>query len=881
MTTGRRPHRIAVWLVSRAIPEADREMILGDLEEEFVRRSRTSVTRAVAWYWWQLVLFWMNSAGAGRVATHDRTSRWEVRAMVSELGKAASRLLRDWRFSTSTTLVLGIGLGAALVAYSVGDRILLRPLPYHEPERVALIRADVGELRDHPGLAMAEVADLREITDQFAGVESATAESVLSLDQDGQLNPVLTARVTPGLFELLGVSPVLGRVFDETEGTRFWGGAILSHAFWLGQLGGDPAAVGKTLRVQGNEVPITGVMPAGFTLQLGKGANISSDVEIFLPLDIDPNRRDFWGYRTVVRLREAVSFASANASLAALASALPERWPEAYGAARLSFVAHPVSEDLLRDVRPAINVAVAGVILLLLVSLANGASLMLGRQRTRQANLAVRSALGAGRGRLLGVVLSEALIVSTAAGVFGVALAAWGVSALRSLSPPGVPRWGELAIDARFFGAAMILVLLATLATGLYPALKTSVSTAPILRGENLRDGAGANRVRQSLVGLQMAVAVVFIFAGTVLGRSALRLSHVDLGFDPTHALTLAVPTDPARVGSGEEEWTFRKQLRERIRSIPGVVEAGAVSHVPLLGYAPTDAFSPPTADTVNWGNHLANYFAVTPGYLESIRVQLRQGRMIEDRDLDEDRTVAVVDESLAAAVFPGESPVGRIFRPGWGLPDLEIVGVIRHPRVMDVRQAIRPQIYVPYTLFHWAPLSYVVRTAGEPTSLASAVHREVDELGSGRAVYGVRTLQSYVADATSSGRLTLTLILFQAALTAILAAFGLFTVIAYLAYQTRHDTAIRSALGATRSEILGHHMRGGMAIMIVALPVGLGLALLGSRLIRGMVFQVSATDGWSLAAAAVLTGAVGLLATYLPARSAAVADPMEALRSD
>jgi hypothetical protein len=385
--------------------------------------------------------------------------------------------------------------------------------------------------------------------------------------------------------------------------------------------------------------------------------------------------------------------------------------------------------------------------------------------------------------------------------------------------------------------------------------------------------------VRRTLVAVQVSLAVVLVFGALVLGRSAVSLARVDLGFDPSNALTLAVPTDGDRFSTRQEQWAFHRELRDRVRALPGVSEAGAVSHLPLAGYAPTDAFSPPTADTLNWGNDLANYFAATPGYLEAIRVELVAGRLLEDADLEAQRAIAVVDESLIADHF-ADGPVGTVIKAGWGLPDLEIVGVIRHPRVMNVRGEVRPQIYVPFTVFPWGPLHYVVRGASNPTALATSLRSEVGALGAGRAVFKVRTLDSYLAAATSSVRLTLALIVVQAVLTALLAALGLFTVIAYVAFQARRDTAVRSALGATRRELLEHHLRGGAAILLVAIPIGLGLSLVASRLLGSMVYGVSAADVASLTVAAVITALVGLLATWLPARGAARADPMDVLRT-
>lgn len=801
--------------------------------------------------------------------------------MWSGLAQAGRRLARDWRFSTSIVAVLGVGMGAALVGWTVVDRILLRPLPYDDPDRLGLIRIDVGEIRDHPGIAMAEVADLRALEETFDGVESAAAESVMTLGVGERLESVLTARVSAGLLPLLGVSPRLGRVFTEAEAEDRLGGALVSHAFWLERLGGDSDVLGRALHLDGSEVPILGVMPEGFALHLGRGSNVSADVEVWLPLRIDPDHRSFWGFRTIVRMSEGVTFETANARLEGLAAGLLETWPDAYGDARLRFVAHPLHEDLVADARPSIDTAVAGVLLLLVVSFANGASLMLGRQRAREANLAVRSALGAGRVRLVGVVLGESLVLAIASGTVGATLAAWGVTALRAANPPGVPRWADLGLDARFFLAAALLAVLGTVAAGLYPALKVSTATAGPLRGDTSVGGSSATALRRSLVAVQMALAVVLVFAAAVLGRSAQRLARVDLGFDPTHALTLAVPVDDDRYEETEQLWSFHRALRSRLRALPGVVEAGAVSHLPLAGYAPTDAYSVPTADTLNWGNRLANYFATAPGYLESVGVELREGRFFEDLDLDDERAVAVVDETLVEDLFPGESPLGKVVDAGWDIGELEIVGVIRHPRVMDVRASVRPQIYVPFTVFEWMPLNYVVRAEGDPTLLADAVRREVEVLGAGRAVFRVRTLDSYLAAATSSVRMTLALIVVQAVLTALLAALGLFTVIAYMAYQDRRDTAIRSALGATRHELLRQHIRSGLGVLAIAIPSGVVLAIAGSRVVGGIVYGVAAADAPSLIAAAAITAVVGSLATYLPARSAARADPMEALRSD
>jgi putative ABC transport system permease protein len=898
----RRPPRLAMWLASVALPRYERETILGDLEEDFCRRALASKARANGWYWGQVALIWGNevadrlrdpmggrrmwlreSVGRDPIRRGRESSGWEVVTMWIGFMQTSRRLARDWRFSAAMTFIMGVGIGAGLVAYSVVARVIMQPLPYETADRLALIRVDIGEIRNHPGLAMAEVVDLRELDGAFSNVEAAGAESTATLEMDGQIEPLLSVHLSPGMFGMLGVEPLIGRGFLPEDAEEGGGGMLLSHAFWQSHFAGDRTVIERTLTVNGSPVPVLGVMPEGFALHMGRGTNISADAQAWRPMRLDPESRSFWGFRTIARLEDGRSLEQVNAALAGLTQRLLEEYPDAYGDAELSFVAHDLHSDLVQDARPAINTALAGVLLLLIVAFANSASLMLGRQRAREADLAVRSALGAGRGRLVGSILGEALVLAFAAGTVGAGLAAWGVFGLRALNPPGVPRWSDIGIDWSFFAAAIALAIAGFLASGLYPAWKVSAGGAwRVLRGETLYRGASGTRMRRALVGVQISLAVVLIFGALVLGRSTVRLAQVDLGFDPSSTLTLAVPLDRSRSNDVVDIWAFHKGLRDKLASIPNVVSVGGVSHLPLEGYAPTDAYSAAlTADTLNWGNQLANYFATMPGYLSTIGVELQRGRLLEDRDMDERRAVAVVDQSLVDGLFPGEDPIGRIIKVGWGIPDVEIVGVIRHPRVMDAREAVRPQVYVPFTVFRWLPMHYVIRTAGDPLSFVGAVRAEIDAAGGGRAVYKVRSLDSYLAASTSSLRMTLVLIMAQAGLTALLSAFGLFSVMAYLAYQTRRATAIRSALGATRGELLSHHLRSGGTILMGAIPVGLVLALVGSRLLQTMVYDVSPRDFASLGVAAVVAAAVGMLATYLPARSASSADPMETLRAD
>jgi putative ABC transport system permease protein len=896
------PPRLAVWLTRSVLRSWEQESTLGDLEELYAQRVKNGVAWSNVWFWAQALLFvlyeignrvrdplgqrrrWEEDArGKDPVRRGREPGRVEVGTMILGLMQTVRRMMREWRFSTSMILILGIGVGAGLVMFSVVDRVLMQPLPYEAPEELALIRIDLGEIQDHPGLAMAEVADIRTLDEHFVQAETAAAERPVTIETDGALEPVQAAAITPGLFSLLGVQPFMGRIFTEEEADADGDfGIVVSHGFWQGQLGGDADAIGRSVLMDGRQVQVLGVMPAGFALHLGSGTNISPDVAIWLPLRLNPLNRGFWGFRTVVRLQDGRTFEQANAALASLANSMAEMDPEAYGGSPPRILAKPLHQDLVREARPAINAALGGVVLLLLVAFANAASLMLGRQKAREADLAVRSALGAGRSRLMGTVLGEAFVLTVGAAVLGAALAGWTVAALRTMSPPGVPRWDTLGVDWTFFLAAFALAGLGFVFSGLLPALRLSDGSAwQVLRGGSLSRGVAGAGVRRGLVGVQVSLAVVLLFGAIVLGRSAIALGEVDLGFDPSNTLSVAVPVDQRGMEDRTQVFDIYRTVQQRLASLPGVTSVGAISHVPLLGYAPTDGYSHPLADTINWGDHLANYYGVFPGYFETVGMELRAGRFLDELDLDEARPVAVVDESLAADLYPDEEPIGKTIKPGWGLPELEIVGVIRHPRVMDVREEVRGQIYTPVSVFRWLPLNFVVKSEGDPMALTAAVRDEIKAAGAGRAPYQFRSLESYVEESSGAVRFTLMLIVAQAALTALLAAFGLFSVIAYLVRQSRRATAIRSALGATREELVGHHLRGGTRILLVAIPTGVVLAVLGATLFQSMIFGVAVRDVASLLAASALAAAVGLFATYVPARSAARADPMETLRTE
>lgn len=904
------PPRGAMWILNRAVPADASKMVVEDLTEIFQARVRAGTMATRLWFWWQTALFsarftlerlWERlrggAPGGGRRGSRGsqhgpgdsgrNQGTGQQRFRGGNLGSSGfgarsrqtfRRLAKDWRYSLGIILILGIGIGPAAAMLSVVNRVLLRPLGYSEPDRLGLVRIDIGELHNHPGLAISEIADLRNTDGLFQAVEGMDRGSEISLGEGDEMVPVFMKRVTPGTFETLGVSPQIGRYFTEEDPDAHV--VMLSHRLWQSHFGSDPDLVGLTVVLNGRSYEVAGVMPADFALRIRRGSRVHTPVDVWFPFRL-VEHRSFWAFPTLVRLRDGVSFEQANGALEAFARGLSEQHPEAYVGAPLRFVVHPLLPDLVQETRPAINAALAGVLLLLLTSVVNATALLVVGLKGREQELAVRSAMGAGRRTLVSDVVMESVILSAAGAAVGAGLATFGVAALKSVMPRSVPRWETITLGWETLALSAILALVALLIAGVIPAWKVA-QAAP---WQGLRAASGRGRTRRTpgqsiLVGSQIAMAVVLLFGALQLGRSARELAATDLRFDPENVLGFKVPLDYSALPERTSDVDVYLQLRDRLAGLPGVRFVGAISNLPLSGTGPSDAFTPDLADTLAaWDNALANYLPVLPGYFESVRIPLRQGRYFTDDECREGEQVIIVDETLARMAYPGEDPIGRTLRLGWGIPDSRIVGVVAHARIKDPSQEVRPQIYTPYGLFRWNPLHFTVRAEGDPRVLIPAVRAAAADIGTGRALSGFQLLSDNVATATSTLRAVAILLVALALSAALLAALGLYAVVSSVVIQQRKATAIRGALGASPGLLLRQQLRAGSMVLIPALPLGVIVSLLGAQLLETLVYGVGVRDPGSLAVAGVLGALVGILGTYLPARRAAKTDPASALQ--
>ena len=796
--------------------------------------------------------------------------------------QAVRRLAFDWRYAAGVVAILAIGIGPATTMLSVLTNVLLKPLPYANPERLAIVRIQLGQIKNHPGLAMDEIKDFRTLTDVFAQVEGEARAAESSLGPPEALEPVTTVGMTPGMLPMLGVQPAYGRNFtdaDVAEGAR--PPVLLDYGFWRRRFGGSPAVVGTRILVDGRSLEIAGILPEGFTLATGRA--VPQPFDVYFPLRLRDSR-NFWAYPTLVRLKDGVTLDQANARLSAFGPALVKEHPKEYSDAAIAFAVHPLLDDMVRDTRPALRAAMAGVLLLLLVAVANATALAVARLKTRERDLAVRGALGAGRSALVMEVLVESALLGIYGAIAGAALAALGVAAVRRIIPHTVPRWDQIAVGWELVLFAAGLSLAGLVLLGLLPVWKVGRGTPyQVLRAGTAQGGGRAEGAfaRLALVGGQIALTVVLAFGAVQLVRSAARLSRVDLGFD-ANVMTVRVPVNMRQFPNGQGVLEMYQRVRDRLAAIPGVVSVGGVSHVPFSGTALADSFSRDFSREPGWDHPVANYYAVMPGYFQTMKIPVLQGRDITDLENTTQQKVVVIDETLAKAAFPElQNPVGQKLNVGYGMGACEVVGVVGSIRGVEVGRVVRPQLYAPMGTFVRAPVNFNVRATGDPLALRDQVRAAIQGIGAGGALTGFTMLTDNVAAATSTLHAVTGFVTALAIGAGLLSAVGLYIVIAFVVHQRRRASAIRCALGASPGQIIWHHLRTTGWVILLALPVGVGLALAAAPLFSALVYGVAPRDITSLSIAGAVAVVTGLLGTYLPVRRAGTSNVVVALRGE
>ena len=804
--------------------------------------------------------------------------------MTSDLRQAVRALRRRPVLFVVAAGALAIGIGASTAVFSVVDAVLLRPLPFAEPERLFLLWQSIPA-RNEPFVEVSYpfLIGLRTRTRSLASI--AAMPSVNSgFTLGGRERVRVDGRIVTGnFFDVLGARAALGRTFVESEDRV---GAprviVVSHGLWQRRFGADPALVGRTLDVDGKPMTVIGVMPREFRYPPG--------VDLWTPLiPVIPDIMDKpnVGWATLVaRLADGATAAAARSEVDALTA--EEIKLHAPTSPPVKVVLTPLAHEWFGSARPALLVLLGAVLLVQLLACANVAALLLARAAARQREIAVRLTLGASRGRLVRQLLAEAAVIAVAGGLAGTLLAVWGLAALLSLVPAAIPRLEDAAVDPRVLAFGVVLTAVSALAAGLVPALLASRPTLVDILAEGARTAGPAARqvrARAFLVATEAAVALVLLAGAGLLIRTFQNLRHVELGFDPRNVLAFEAVQD--REYKPEERRRFYDAMIERLDAVPGVESSAAVFIRPLWGKAGLDwpIMVEGQSEEDAERNPALNLQIVTHDFFRTMRMPLRRGRGFDGRDTANVTPVVVVSEALARRYWPGQDAVGKRIRTPMPSPPykqtwMTVVGVTAAARYREL-EASRYDVYMSYLQSEEGLRHVVVRTSGDPMALAPAVRAAVTAVDKDVILTDVTSMTSLVDVALGGARFGMQVLSGFALVALLMAALGIYGVVAYVVGRRTREVGIRMALGARAADVLSLVLRQGMRPVAVGLGAGLVLALALGRLSAGLLFEVPSYDPMTLVAATTLLLGVALFACALPARRAARIDPAQALRDE
>lgn len=875
-------------LLRRVVPEEDRDAITGDMAELYaVRERRQGRLRATLWYARNVVRFVVVLLLAGMRRDVRGTGGGIMGGWRTELIRAARRLRRAPVFTAVSVLTIGVGIGAFAAIYGVVESVLLEPPPYEEPDELLWIWRDYWFDLDRGWLGGPDIVMLREQEEAFEGVVAFRSNELNLTGRDGAAPQRVRATVaTADVFDLLGVAPTLGRGFQPGEDTP---GApavtVLGHELWTTAFGADPAVLGTDIYLNGEPTTVVGVAPEGlhFVVHSSLGSP-SPEGDLWIPLRTDlaalsPNAGSFAG---LARVREGASAAQVEAAIDAVGRQLDE----IFGNRGLEMWGVGLKEDLVGGVRPALASLLGAATLLLLILGANLTALLLGRATRRDRELALLSALGAGRARMLQSLLSESVLLGLAGGAVGVGIAFAGADLIRSIAPTGLPRRMEIGVDSSVLTTAALVTLLMSLGAGLLPAGRAlREAAAQRLREGGSRSGAGrtGSRTRSALVVVQVALSLVLLVSSGLITRAFVRLLTADPGFDGRDALTVTVTLDPNRYPEDADVVAFDSRFRAAVSALPGVERVGATDALPLTALAGQTGMRFPGAPGntgVDEEDHpLIDYMAVTPGFMDAAGMRLLEGRRIDEADELEGAPVALIDDLLARRFFADGSALGSPLLIGDDT--LTIVGVVDHARHYTVQADDRYQVYLPLALNATASLRYVVAGAGDPTRLVPDLRRILDGIDPTVPLTDAGTLRGLIEQSLGRERLSLTLLAVFAGAALLLAVLGIYGVVANQVTQRTHEMGVRMALGADRGGVLRLVLGQGARLTVWGTVLGLLAAVAASRVLVGVVAGVDPRDPLVYAGVALTLAAVTLLAAWVPARRAARIDPTEALRAE
>jgi putative ABC transport system permease protein len=798
--------------------------------------------------------------------------------MLNDFRYALRQLIKAPSFTIVAILTLALGIGACTAIFSVVNTVLLRPLDYPNPDRLVIIRET--QLPKFPEFSVAppNYIDWEKQAKSYEYLAATTSAS-LNLTGEGEPQRLIGVKATAHYFDVYGVKPLLGRFFlpdEDAVGKNHV--VVLSYGFWQRLFGGARDVVGRSVQLNGEPYQIVGVAPSGF--------GVASKVDAWTPMAFKPDEtaNDARGghYISVYgRLKPNVTFAQAKAEMEVIAAQLAVQYPDPQKGWGIFMM--PLQDYYVRDVKPVLYTLLGAVGCVLLIACANLANLLLARATARHREISIRAALGAGRGRLVRQLLTESVVLAICGGVAGIVLARWGLDSLLALAPANLSRNGEIHIDPGVLVFSLGLSIVTGLLFGIAPAwlaARADVNEALKQGTRGSTEGGARGRLRGALVVIEVTLALVLLGGAGLLVRSFMQLAHVDPGFIPENATLMRLSLPQKKYAQPEQQTAFADALLERVKNLPGVQSVGVTHAMPLVGdyvlgfkiegRPPIDPSQEPSL----------NYYAVTPDYFRAMGIRLVRGRVFTAQDDAKAPRVCLINETLARQFFPNEDPIGKRMHITLG-PETwrEIVGIVGDIKQYGVDQTTTSQGYEPFAQVPFSSLNVVIRTKGSAAALLGALRPAVYAVDKDQPVGAIRPLEEIVADSVSRQRFAMTLLTVFSTVALVIAAVGIYGVMAYNVVQRTGEFGIRMALGAQQRDVLRLVLAQGGKLIGLGLAIGLLATLAASRAMGSMLFNTSAYDPLTLSSITLLLAAVALIACFFPANRATKVNPIEALR--
>ncbi|HET9531236.1 MAG TPA: ABC transporter permease [Blastocatellia bacterium] len=809
-----------------------------------------------------------------------------IEDIVRDLRYGLRVLAKSPVFTAVAVLTLALGIGANTAIFSVVNELLLRPLPYGDAERLVMLWEVTPGGRRQNTTSRANFREWSEQTTAFEGM-AAFSDQRLVLTGVGEPEEVSVQLATPELFQVLGVAPIMGRGMTREDARPGTPPVVLSYSMWQRRFGGDPQVIGKPLTLNGTPCTVTGVLPANFEWHIRQRSGTGKPAEIWAVLQMPTQGPALLGrfLSVVARLKPGVSIEQAEAELKTIHSRLAEASPQ-YNKGYSAEVI-PLREQFFGNVRPALLILLGAVCFVLLIACANVANLMLSRAAVREKEIALRTALGAGRWRIVRQLLTESLLLAFLGSLLGLGLAWWGIEALVAISPRDLVNLQGVGINLTVLAWTLGVSLLTGIIFGLAPALEATRLNLNDALKEGGKGSGGqssrSSRLRSALVVAEVALALILLASAGLLVKSFARLQEIDTGFNTDNVLTMVARLPGAKYREDHQIIAFFRQATERIRALPGVRDVGIVNFLPLYGgLGSSTGFTIEGQPAPLPGEEPGTNVRVADAdYFTAMGIPLLRGRNFTEQEMSEERRVVLISESLAQQHFPGEDPIGKrisVFMFVEPKPT-EIIGIVGDVRYDSLTDAGGPTVYFSLPDLVYAFMTFTIRTTGDPAEIAPLARREISAIDPDQPVSDVRTMNQVMADTLGRARFNTLLFGLFAGLATLLAAVGIFGVMNYTVSLRTREIGLRVALGAQPGRVLMLVLRQGLLLMLTGIAIGLAGALALTRVMSSLLFGVGATDPATFAAIALLLAVVSLIACFIPARRAKKVDPMIALR--